>query len=71
MFLQLYKTKIQFFQKHYGKTNKWFYKLILFLASISRIVISPMGIFLSQQKAGDQKLLVKNYRHLLENLSQY
>ncbi len=71
MFLQLYKTKIQFFQKHYGQTTKWIYKLILFVSAVTRIAISPLLFLIPDQKFGNQKILVKNYRHLLTNLFQY
>ena len=70
MFLQLYKTKIQFFRKHYSGITTWFYKLVLAIAAILRIVVSPI-LMLLNDKSGLNKDTTKNYRHLLSQLSQY
>ncbi len=39
MFLQLYKSKLQFFRKHYGVTAGWLYKLILFFTAVPRLLL--------------------------------
>ena len=70
MFLQLYKTKIQFFRKHYSGITTSFYKLVLALAAILRIVVSPIPLLLDD-KSGLNKATTRNYWHLLTQLSQY
>jgi GT2 family glycosyltransferase len=42
MFLSLYQTKVQFFRKHHGNIAAVLYKIILFFASLIRIVLSPL-----------------------------
>jgi hypothetical protein len=70
MFLQLYKTKIQFFRKHYSGLTTWFYKLVLAVAAFSRIVVSPI-LLLQRDKSGVNKATTRNYLHLLTQLSHY
>ena len=42
MFLQLYLGKIQYFHKHWGRTATWAYKLVLGLATLARLVLTPL-----------------------------
>ncbi len=39
MFLQLYKSKLYFFRKHYGVIAVWLYKLILFFTALPRLLL--------------------------------
>ncbi len=43
MFIQLYKGKLMYFRKHYGRFAGNIYKLILLLASLSRVIFVPLA----------------------------
>ena len=47
MFLRLYQSKILYFRKHYGRVAVQIYKLILYLASFLRLVLTPL-VFLEE-----------------------
>ncbi|MCB8978368.1 MAG: glycosyltransferase family 2 protein [Ardenticatenaceae bacterium] len=65
MFLQLYKSKIQFFRKHYGRFAAGAYKFILMAASLARLSLSPLA-WLRRGPARARRLtLAHNYRLLL------
>lgn len=69
MFLELYKTKIQFFRKHYGAMKTNFYKFMLFETSLLRIFIGKiLNVF---QNTTDRQMLIKNYSNLIRNLSGF
>ncbi len=69
MFLQLYKTKIYFFRKHYGKLSALSYKMILFIAAVVRVIT---GFFINILKTSpDSRGLIKNYSQLLLKISSY
>lgn len=60
MFLQLYKSKVQFFRKHYGIAVGLLYKIILFSTAIPRLLL----IFGS----GQHKTVATNYWQLITAL---
>ena len=60
MFLQLYKSKLQFFRKHYGTTAGFLYKLILFFTALPRLLL----IFGGERR----RAVVANYRRLITAL---
>lgn len=62
MFLQLYKSKLQFFRKHYGKVAGFLYKLILFVTALPRLLL----IFLAWSYP--QSKVVANYWRLIRAL---
>jgi len=62
MFLQLYKSKLQFFRKHYGKIAGFLYKFILFFTALPRLLL----IFLVWKRS--QSKVVANYWHLIKTL---
>lgn len=65
MFLQLYRSKILFFRKRYGLLSSWIYKLILLLAAVFRLLLSPLALLDSQPKREEWLLLARNYSHLV------
>ena len=68
MFLQLYRGKLRFFRKHYSWPTVFFYKLILGLASLLRLALSPL-VWLRGSKKGDYQLhLARHYGRLLMTL---
>ncbi len=60
MFLQLYRSKLQFFRKHYGITAGFFYKLILFFTALPRFIL----IFGGEHR----RAVVANYWRLITAL---
>ena len=62
MFLQLYKSKLQFFRKHYGRIVGFLYKLILFLTALPRL----LSIFLVWKRP--QSKIFANYWRLIKAL---
>lgn len=66
MFLELYRTKILFFRKHYGPVKAYMYKMILFLVAVSRIVVGFFG-FIKNRK----KNLMNNYFQLIKSLPAF
>ena len=69
MFLELYKTKIQFFRKHYGKVITTLYKIVLYFASMTRIVGG--GIMSLITKSAENQTMMTNYNSLIKNISIY
>jgi GT2 family glycosyltransferase len=68
MFLRLYAGKILYFRKHHSEFSVLIYKLILFLATTSRLFITPF-VFLEEPIKRNEHLVISNYyRRLLWSL---
>jgi len=65
MFLNLYHGKIKFFRKHYGWTPAQIYKLILMIAALSRLVLTPFVFFEHSSLRKKHLTLADRYRHLV------
>lgn len=64
MFLQLYRSKILYFRKHYGRTTTVLYKWVLLLATVTRLLLTPLA-WLQQPARRNQSLTLANhYRQL-------
>jgi hypothetical protein len=70
MFVNLYRSKVQFFRKHYGELKTQIYKMILYAASGIRLVLSPLAVFSKPARREEQQILVGNYRRLLSELGK-
>jgi GT2 family glycosyltransferase len=68
MFLKLYAGKIHYFRKHHSKISVLVYKLILLLATISRLVLTPFAFIEEPVKRDEHLVLSNNYRRLLWSL---
>jgi N-acetylglucosaminyl-diphospho-decaprenol L-rhamnosyltransferase len=68
MFLQLYQGKIQYFRKHRSSIEVWLYKFILFIATLTRLVLTPLAYFEQSAKKSEHLELSSNYRRLLWSL---
>jgi GT2 family glycosyltransferase len=68
MFLQLYRSKVLFFEKHHGAVSAFAYRAILVLASIVRLLISPVAWLLRPADRADVKLQVRSYGRLIRVL---
>jgi GT2 family glycosyltransferase len=70
MFQSLYRTKILFFRKHYGKIGAFIYKIILFLASIPRLFLPVLARFESGPKKKESMMLSRRYMDLIRSLAR-
>lgn len=67
MFIELYRSKLQYFRKHNGWLGGFLYKLILLICIIPRLVLPPVGWAVSYHR---EKMLsiMRLYRSLLLEL---
>jgi N-acetylglucosaminyl-diphospho-decaprenol L-rhamnosyltransferase len=70
MFLQLYRGKILYFRKHYGRLTTHSYKVILFFATLTRLLISPLAWLERPAKRERHLTLTRHYRRLLLTLPE-
>jgi hypothetical protein len=68
MFLRLYQGKLKFFHKHHGRFAAMTYKLILFLSSVVRLVITPIVWVAKPSERIKNKKIAENYFRLLITL---
>ncbi len=68
MFLQLYKSKIVYFRKHYGASAAWIYKLILLAASLPRLAIGAVVWLEPSPRRETHLAIVRNYQRLIVKL---
>ncbi len=68
MFLNLYRSKIKYFHKHFGWSAAQIYKLILIIAGLFRLALAPLVFF--EHSPGRQKhlTLVDRYWRLVLEL---
>lgn len=69
MFLELYKTKIYFFRKHYGIVSAFLYKVILSIAALTRVLGAYLMNLLKKSQQG--QIMLENYTHLLRKLPTF
>ena len=68
MFLRLYQGKILFFRKHYSWIVVQAYKLILFLASLGRLALTPLAYLEGPARRQQHLNLSNNYLRLIGSL---
>jgi hypothetical protein len=68
MFLRLYEGKILYFRKHYSKFGVMMYKLVLFMTTLTRLILTPIALFEQPTKRRQHLVLSQNYRRLLISL---
>ena len=71
MFLQLYRSKLHFFRKHYGWLAVQLYKLVILLAALSRIAAGPFAWFGHRDMRQRRLELAAAYLQLLKALPGY
>lgn len=69
MFLCLYQSKLIFIRKHYGWRAAQAYKLILLVATLARLALSPLAWLEQQPQRQQHRILASHYRRLLMELS--
>jgi GT2 family glycosyltransferase len=70
MFLQLYRSKLLYFRKHHGPAAASFYKFILFITGLVRLLLSPLARLEQPSSRRQHEVLANNYRRLLSTLPQ-
>ena len=70
MFLHLYLAKIQYFRKHNSNQAVALYKLILFLATLGRLSLTPIAYLEGPEMRQHHLHLSNNYRRLLSSLPE-
>jgi hypothetical protein len=65
MFLNLYHGKIKYFRKNHGWSAAQFYKLILLIAALSRLMLAPFVFFERSSRRRKHFTLVDRYRRLI------
>ena len=65
-FLNLYRGKVLFFRKHYGRIYAWFYRCVLLLAALARLAISPFAWLEPSSRRVVHLRLAQNYFQLLK-----
>jgi GT2 family glycosyltransferase len=68
MFLQLYWGKLRFFRKHSGRLVAPAYKLLLVVAAVSRLLLTPLVVFQKPERRARSLALAGNYVRLLRRL---
>jgi hypothetical protein len=68
MFLHLYKSKLIFIRKHYGWGAAQLYKLVLLLASLVRLALSPLAYLEKAPQRERHLKLAHNYQRLIAAL---
>ncbi len=71
MFLQLYRSKTQYFRKHHGAGGVFLYKIILALAALTRLFAAPILWLISPQKRAGQASVIYNYTQLLREVASF
>jgi len=68
MFLQLYRGKVQYFHKHWGKTTTGAYKVVLGCATLARIALTPLVWIEPEPLRRHHLNRARQYRKLLRTL---
>ena len=69
-FLNLYKGKIRYFRKHHGMVAAFAFKLVLTVASLSRLVVSPLALFQQPEQRDRHMALANRYLRLLAEMPE-
>jgi GT2 family glycosyltransferase len=71
MFLRLYEGKIMYFRKHQSKFAVQIYKLILIVASLSRLALTPFAYLEEPVRRQQHLRQSNNYRRLIDSLAGF
>lgn len=70
MFLQLYRSKVLFFRKHYGQPVALAYKILLGLAALTRTLLAPLFALVQPARRAHLQEVGRRYGHLLRSLAE-
>lgn len=65
MFLQLYRAKVQYFRKHFGAFHGLLYKGELLLASVARLLLTPLMWLIQPGQRRERAVLARHYGQLI------
>jgi GT2 family glycosyltransferase len=65
MFLELYRSKVQYFRKHLGTFGSVAYKSVLLASTLPRLILPALLMAFIPSQRPKSRLLLKNYSHLL------
>lgn len=65
MFVQLYRGKLQYFRKHYGRVYAALYKVVLLAAAAARILLTPLVWLALPKQRPDSARLARDYSRLI------
>ncbi len=68
MFLQLYQSKLQYFDKHYGWPAALAYKLVLLAGAVGRLVLAPLAWLERPPQRQQHLTLAGHYWRLVQAL---
>lgn len=68
MFIQLYRGKVQYFRKHYGRLYGFLYKVELLAASGVRVLLTPIVWLLQPTQRARLADLACDYRRLIRSI---
>lgn len=71
MFLHLYHGKILYFRKHYSWLSVQLYKIVLLLASLGRLALTPITLIEPPERRKKHLELSRNYRRLIGALPNF
>jgi N-acetylglucosaminyl-diphospho-decaprenol L-rhamnosyltransferase len=68
MFIELYRSKVQYFRKHGGTAGAAAYKGVLLLASLARLLAPPLAMAVMPSRRSQCRQVLRNYSSLLLSL---
>ena len=68
MFLELYRSKIEYFRKHAGRWGARAYKAVLLAATLPRVIVPPFLMALAPRRREQHRSVLRNYSRLLARL---
>lgn len=68
MFLQLYRSKVLYFRKHHGRVATFLYKWVILVATVARLLLTPLIWIQDPIRRRQSLTLANHYRHLAISL---
>jgi hypothetical protein len=65
MFLNLYRSNVTYFRKHFGWPAAQVHKLILAVAAVSRLLLAPLVILVHSSRRQKHLTMVDRYWRLI------
>jgi len=69
MFVELYRSKIQYFRKHFGRRGALGYKAVLVATALPRVVLATVAMAVQPAQRAKWRALLTDYSVLLARLS--
>jgi hypothetical protein len=69
MFVELYRSKVQYFRKHFGRRGALGYKAVLLAAALPRVGFASLALAVLPAQRAKWRTLLTNYSALLARLA--